>query len=177
MACSVSRPSIRPTGAARFWLLTARTTWAMVTPAAAMSPGRTLTVISRSTPPCTVTWATPLIPRRERVMPGSASRVSSGVSRVSEARTSETMGKSSGSNLRRMGSSISAGRSARMLEMASRTSWDAWSGSLLKTNCTVMVAKPSSEVERISSTPERAPKASSRRSTTSCSTWDGEAPG
>jgi hypothetical protein len=142
-----------------------------------MSAGRTSTEISRSTPPTTVTWATPLMPRRARVIPGSAIRViSAGVIR-SEASTRETIGRSLGSNLRSTGSSISVGRSLRMPETASRTSCTAWSGSLPKTNCTVMVAKPSSEVERISSIPERAPKASSMRSTTSCSTWPGEAPG
>ncbi len=89
----------------------------------------------------------------------------------------ETIGRSSGSNLRSTGSFISAGRSLRIPEMASRTSCAAWSGSLPKTNWTVMVAKPSSEVERISSIPERPLNASSIRSTTSCSTCDGEAPG
>ncbi len=148
-----------------------------MTPAEAMSAGRTSTEISRSTPPTTVTWATPLIARRARVIPGSASRVSSGVESVSEASTSETIGRSLGSNLRSTGSFISAGRSLRMPEMASRTSCVAWSGSLLKTNCTMIVAKPSREVERISSIPESEPNASSIRSTTSCSTCDGEAPG
>ena len=175
--CSVRRPWSCPTGAARFCPCTAWTTWAMVIPDEAMSPGRTSIEISRLAPPTTVTCETPLIPRSERVMPGSASRVISGGDMRSEASTSETIGWSSGSNLRSTGSSISGGRSLRIPEMASRTSWVAWSGSLLKTNCTTMVAKPSSEVELILSIPERPLKASSMRSTTSCSTWVGEAPG
>ena len=64
-----------------------------------------------------------------------------------------------------------------MPEMASRTSCVAWSGSFSKTNWMMIWAKPSREVEVIWSTPDRAVKASSMGSTTSRSTWEGEAPG
>ena len=60
---------------------------------------------------------------------------------------SETIGWSFGSKRVRIGSSISVGRSLRMLEISSRISCVACCGSFSKTNSTMMLPKPSSEFD------------------------------
>ena len=78
--------------------------------------------------------ATPGIARISRATTLSASCVSSAGVSASDESAMETMGKSFGENRRMIGSSISAGSSARMAEMASRTSFEASCGSLLNSN-------------------------------------------
>ena len=87
-------PFTRPTGAARFCACSACTTCATLTFAACSLCGSTSTVSSRSTLPKICTSATPGIARSSRVMPGSASRVSSaGDSTVDDIAT-DTIGRS-----------------------------------------------------------------------------------
>ena len=113
-------------------------------------------VSSRFTAPVTATSATPGMERNSRVIPGSAICVScAGVSDV-ENNESVTMGASVSLNRRRMGSSISCGRSWRLVLMASRISCVAsWSG-LEKTNSVVICAKPSRASPLMLLTPEMA---------------------
>ncbi len=125
MVCSSSFPVMRPTGAARFCAWSACTTCSTLNPAAWSAAGLSSTVSSRSMPPTTVTCATPGTERSSRTTVGSAMRESCVAGSVSEVSVSETMGMSAGSNRVRMGSSISFGRSARLLEMASRMSCEA----------------------------------------------------
>ena len=66
-------PSRRPTGTARFCADRAPTTSPMLTLAAVSASGRMLTVISRVLTPATSTSPTPVMARRRRLMPGSAS--------------------------------------------------------------------------------------------------------
>ena len=125
MVRSSSVPLSRPTGAARFCACSACTTWATLTPASSSAGGCTSTVISRLMPPTTLTWATPGIARSARATPGSASRLSVVAGTVAEVSVIVTTGASEGSNRVSTGSSISVGRSARLVEMASRISCEA----------------------------------------------------
>src|ERR1051326_3810074 len=76
-----------------------------------------------------------------------------------------------------IGSRISCGSCDRTAEIASRMSCVAWSTGLLKTNCTMIWANPSVDVELILSMPLMPEILSSSRVTTSRSTTSGEAPG
>jgi hypothetical protein len=179
MARSSSAPLSRPTGAARFCASSAWTTWATLIPAACMSAGRTCTVSSRSSPPTTVTCATPGTVRRSRTIMGSASRVRTAVGTCAEVRASESTDCCEGSNRVRTGSSISVGRSARWVEIASRMSCEASWTSFSKSKKTTNWARPSVALAcvRDQSTPLIVEKASSIGSTISRSTVSGEAPG
>ncbi len=108
---SSSAPFTRPTGTARLPCCSAPTTCGTETPAAKRRCGSRFTVSSRFTDPVTDTSATPGIARSSRVIPGSASNVSCAGDSVFDDRPSVTMGASVGLNLRRIGSSISCGRS------------------------------------------------------------------
>ena len=81
-----------PTGTARFCACSACTTCPTLTPLAWRSRGRSSTTSSRSTAPARLTVATPLMPRSRRVMPGSASRVSSALVRPGDDSVSDTIG-------------------------------------------------------------------------------------
>jgi hypothetical protein len=97
--------------------------------------------------------------------------------RPGDVSVSDTIGRSAGSNLVRIGSSISGGSSFRIAEISSRISCVACCSSFSKTNWTITVPKLSSEDELIWSTPLMPEMASSIRSMTSRSTVSGEAPG
>ena len=122
---SSSAPFTRPTGAARFCSWSACTTCATLTSAACSRCGSTSTVSSRSTLPKICTSATPGIARSSRVIPGSASRVSSAGDSTVDEIAIETIGRSVSLNFWMIGSFISVGRSARIAEIASRMSCDA----------------------------------------------------
>ncbi len=177
MVRSSSVPLSRPTGAARFCVCSACTTSPTPMPAACRACGLSAMVISRSMPPTTRTSATPVTPRNCRVRPGSAIRVRSPPVSVLDASVSCTIGKSFGSNLVRIGSSISGGRSLRICEMPSRMSCVASCRSLAKMNSTVITPKLSSALLWIFLTPLIAEICSSIGSMTSRSTVSGEAPG
>jgi hypothetical protein len=87
------------------------------------------------------------------------------------------IGRSAGSNCVRIGSFISVGNSLRISPILSRISWLANRGSFEKSNSTIMLAKLSSEFDRIRSTPLMPEIASSIGSMTSRSTTSGDAPG
>ena len=149
-------------------------------PAACMSAGRISTVSSRSSPPTTLTCATPGTVRRSRTIIGSAMRVSVGRRRSrDEVRARESTDCCEGSNRVSTGSSISVGRSARWVEMASRMSCDASWTSFSKSKNTVNCARPSVALAWVlaQSSPLMEENASSIGSTISRSTVSGEAPG
>ena len=177
MERSVSGPVTCPTGAARFCERRALTTWSTPTPAAVRRVGSSTTLSVAESAPATFTWATPATARSSPPICWSAIWVSCvGVS-VVDVSASETMGSASGSKRWMSGSMISVGSCARTAEMASRTSCVAWSTGLSKLNWTMICANPSVDVERTSSSPLMLATRSSMRSTTSRSTWSGEAPG
>jgi hypothetical protein len=136
-----------------------------------------MTFIVALSAPAMFTWATPGTARRSPPIVLSASSVScEGVS-VVDVSASERIGCDDGSKRWTIGSMISAGNWARTAEIASRTSWVASSVGLLNLKMTMTWANPSVDVERSSSSPEIPAMRSSRRSTTSRSTWSGDAPG
>ena len=132
---------------------------------------------SRSCFPLTVTSATPASDRSSRVMAGSAMRVSSAAESRSECRAIDMTGRSVSFNFLMIGSSISAGRSARTSEMASRMSWVASARGLSKANSIMIQAKPSWATPLTVLTPAIPAICSSTGSSTSRSTMSGEAPG
>ena len=144
-----------------------------------MSAGRISTVSSRSSPPTTLTWATPGTVRRSRTIIGSAMRVRVGVGISADVSASESTDCCEGSNRVSTGSSISVGRSARWVEMASRMSCEASWMSFSKSKNTVNCARPSVALAWVlaQSTPLMEENASSIGSTISRSTVSGEAPG
>ena len=146
-------------------------------PAACSASGLIWTVSSRSTLPGTSTTATPGIERNSRVMPGSARRVSSPGVSVFDDSANDTIGRSVSLNFLMIGSSISAGRSCRIPEMASRMSCVASASGLSNRNSTNTVAKPSSAVPLTFFTPAMDEMASSTGSRISFSTPSGDAPG
>jgi hypothetical protein len=174
---SSSEPVTRPTGAARFCSCSAWTTCPTLTPAAWSLDGTISTVSSRSTFPKVCTSATPAIERSSRVMPGSTSRVSSADDNTVDDTATDTIGRSVSLNLRTIGSLISTGRSARMPEMASRTSWDASLRSFSYRNSIISIAYPSYALLMMRFTPAIDPICSSMGSSTSFSTTSGDAPG
>jgi hypothetical protein len=127
--------------------------------------------------PETSTSATPGIERSSRVMPGSASRVSSRGESTVEESASDTMGVSVSLSFRMIGSSISSGRSFRIPEIPSRMSWVASASGLVNWNSIMMLAKPSIALPFTFFTPVMEEMASSTGSRTSFSTVSGEAPG
>ena len=149
------------------------------TPAACIAAGRSCTVISGYCPPTTSASATPLTPRSAPTTVGSAIAVSASWLIVAEVTVSERIDCSAGSNRVMIGSSISVGRSPRMVLIASRTSWAACATGLLKSKKTVNCARPSTAFERVipRSRPSIEKIASSIGSTTSRSTTSGDAPG
>ena len=177
MVRSSSWPSSRPTGAERFCACSAPTTWATPTPAACSALGRSSTVSSRSTPPTTVAWATPAMPRSRRTIPGSAISVSAGPDSFGDDSTSETTGRSAGSKRVSTGSSISGGRSLRTALISSRICWVASCRSFSYANWTMNTAKLSSADDWICDTPLMPEMTSSTGSMTSRSTFSGAAPG
>ena len=133
----------------------------------------------RFTSPTTFTCATPAIERRSLASPGSAMRVSTGAGVVGDVSTSVNTGASDGSKRVRIGSFISGGKSARFVEIASRTSCNAcWIG-LSKSKKSVHCASPSIEkhVDLSPSSPLIPHTASSIGFTISRSTSAGDAPG
>jgi len=150
---SSSTPLMRPAGAARFCCCSAATTCAVPIPFASSACGLSSTVSSRLTAPFTVTSATPPRARSSRVMPGSASRVSAAWSSASDASVSDITGRSVSEKRLSTGSFISGGRSARFSEIASRMSCCAVPRSFSKTNCVMIVAKPSRASPVTRSTP------------------------
>src|SRR6185437_8888552 len=80
-------------------------------------------------------------------MSGSARIVSSFGLSVLDDSVSDTIGWSAGSNFLMIGSFISTGSLSRIPEIASRTSCAASSVGLEYTNCTMICAKPSVDVD------------------------------
>ena len=76
-------------------------------------------------------------------MPGSARRVNSAGDKTEDEIATETIGRSVSLNLLTIGSFISVGKSARIAEIASRTSCDATFRSLSNRNSIMSIEYPS----------------------------------
>ena len=178
--CSAPPTSPRPPGASCCTSASWRETSAAVTPRACMRSGSSTTCTSRVTPPTRLTAPTPAMLSRRLATVWStyhesccASQPEPGSSR--SAYTSTT--RPEVGSLLMMGSRMSAGRSERTCETASRTSVTASVMFFSSWNSTVIVVTPSSTVVYMFLMPVTVATESSILRATSVSSWAGAAPG